>query len=121
MTLIESKKVYTRYINKTMYAEFLAVKHALEVLPKILYEYRKYSSNPTKITILSDCQVIEDFIYKGVGKKVYMRELIDEINDLLVSLPDELTVNVQYISDQKNQNIFHKAAHNSARKVIGKK
>ncbi|MBP1965182.1 hypothetical protein [Paenibacillus aceris] len=121
MTIIESKKVYTQFINKTMYAEFLAVKYAIETLPKILLEYNRYSCCPVSITILSDSQVIEDFIYRGAGKKAYMRELIAEINALLELLSDDLKVTVKYIGDQKNQNIFHKASHNSARRAIGKK
>lgn len=121
MTIIESKKVYSQFINKTMYAEFLAVKHAIATLPKILLEYKKYSCSPAAITILSDSQVIEDFIYRGAGRKAYMRELIAEINALLQSLEDDLDVTVRYIGDQKHQNIFHKASHNSARKVIGKR
>ncbi len=50
-----------------------------------------------------------------------MRELITEINDLLESYTGSLNVTVRYIGDQKYQNIFHKASHNSARKAIGKK
>ncbi|SDJ79473.1 hypothetical protein [Paenibacillus naphthalenovorans] len=57
----------------------------------------------------------------GAGKKAYMRELIAEMNELLESLSDDLNVTVRYIGNQKNQNIFHKASHNSARRAIGKK
>lgn len=121
MTIIEAKKVYTKFINKTMYAELEAVKHAIETLPKILLEYSRYSCNPIRIKILSDIHIIEDFIYRGVGQKDYMRVLIAEINDLLESYSNSLDVSVRYIGDQKNQNIFHKASHNSARKAIGKK
>jgi len=119
-THVESQKVYTKYIGKTMYAEFLAVKFAIEMLPKMLEKYGKYSYNPTKITVFSDSQVIGDFIYAGAGRKDYMKEVVTEIRGLLESLPDDLDVKVEYIGEHKKQSIFHKASHNAARKAIGK-
>jgi len=120
-TILESRKIYSVYINKTIYLEFRAVRFALENLPRILEEYKKMSFSPSRVLIYSDTQVIEDFVYNGAGKKAYMREVIAEIRSLLDSLPENLNVQIRYLGEHKKQNIFYKASHNSARKVIGKK
>ncbi|MGO4542316.1 hypothetical protein [Paenibacillus sp. 2TAB19] len=121
MTFVESKKIYTQYINKSLYAELLAVKFTLETLPMIIEEYKRYSHNPMKVNVFSDVHVIENFIYKGAGKKAYMRELVVEIFDLIETLSSELSVCVRYLGKQKKYNIYHNACHNGARMVIGKK
>lgn len=117
---VEACKINTVYANKITYLEFMAVQHALNQLPKIIEKYNDLSYYPKRITIYSDAEDIEGFIYSGIGKKQFMKDISNNIKELMRLLDNEAEVTVKYIAKQKKHNIFYKAAHHGSRKVIGK-
>ncbi|KRE94910.1 hypothetical protein ASG89_31970 [Paenibacillus sp. Soil766] len=116
---VQSQKLDKKNVGKSIFSELLAVKFSLDLLPNILDRYRQW--NPTRVVIYSDVEAIEDLIYKGTSKKLYMRREIEEIKRLMESFSDLFDVVINYIGEQRSYNIFYNATHTASRKAIGKK
>lgn len=119
MAYLLSQKLERKNVGKSIFSELLAVRFALEALPNILDKYKLWK--PSRVVIYSDVEAIGSFIYRGIGKKLYMRRVIDEIKQLMESFCDLFDVEIRYIGEQRKYNIFYNATHSASRRVIGKK
>jgi len=113
-----SQKLERKNVGKNIFSELLAVKFALEALPNILVEYKYWK--PSKVVVYSDVEAIENFIYRGTGRKIYMRRAIEEIKQLMDAFTDLFIVEIRYLGDERCYNIYYNAAHKASRNVIGK-
>ncbi|MCK8487005.1 hypothetical protein M0651_07475 [Paenibacillus sp. MBLB2552] len=124
-TKVESKKLYMGYVNVPMYAELKAVSFAVSTLPKILGFYSRRLVRPERIIIYSDCDHIERLLYTdSMPRRAFMREAVSDLRQLLAEISKELKgydLMVSYIGTEKKHNVYFSAAHNSARRVLGKK
>ncbi|MCU6795150.1 hypothetical protein OB236_23875 [Paenibacillus sp. WQ 127069] len=106
------------YLNTNVYAEIKALSFALETIPKLLDSYRTRLRRPKKVHIYSDLNVIETLINGGGNQEI--REAIQELKILrdqfVASMPFELEIG--YMDEERIKNIYYKAAHNAARKVV---
>jgi ribonuclease HI len=121
--IIKSKKYYNLSIRKqNQFAELIAIIFALEQLNTLL---KQHSFIPSEVIVYSDLILIDKLSEPNkLTKNELINELIYQINEqrqyILSSYPN---ININIVSMKKSDkryNPFYKAAHNAARKIIGK-
>jgi ribonuclease HI len=115
---LRSRASTINYLNTNVYAEIKALSFALETIPKLLDKYRTLLRRPKKVHIYSDLNIIETLI--NGGGKAEIREAVEELKILrdkfIVSMSFDLEIG--YMDEERNKNVYYKAAHNAARKVV---
>lgn len=105
-------------IDSSTYAELLAIKYALEKLPKIS---EHYDYSPKRYKIYTDVDVIDSYMQGHLLKKPYMKETIQSIKDMISALSSkEIDIDIAYLGNDPRHFYFHKSAHTASRKAIGK-
>lgn len=124
-TYVESRKQYLEFENETVYGEMQAVSFCLGMLPDMLSDYRRLLQRPSKVILYSDMKVIGNVQDDTITfKKQHYNVAANEIRKLLAEFRSAfplMDINIEFLGkERKRSNIYFKAAHNAARKVIGK-
>ncbi|MGO0059763.1 hypothetical protein ACTID9_07095 [Brevibacillus fluminis] len=105
-----------------LFGELMAVEFSLNRLSELLESNTFAVDNLERVIIYSDCDIIKRLFSKTVSSKPLYTELIDEIIDLLQKLSttyENTAFSVKYIG-RRRKFTYYKAAHATARKVLGK-
>lgn len=120
-TQVESRKFYVEYSDMPVLAELKAISFAIEMLPKVFEGYYKFSESKY-IVMYSDCDHIEGLINQSIrSRKPFVKDIVTELNQNLVGFNqryNDIQLSVRYLGKEKKHNMFHRAAHNAARKVL---
>jgi hypothetical protein len=120
---VESESVVAN-VPDSLYGELLALNFAIRTLSNLLEKSIYTTDKLERVIIFSDCDIIKRLLSKSlVSKKELHTEAVNELNNLLGVLSctyDKTIFDVKYIGHRKKC-CYYKAAHNIARKVIGKK
>jgi|GEM_PF-6570395 hypothetical protein len=111
--------------NQAIYGEMLAVTYCLGILPEILSEYRMFLERPRSVILYSDLNLITNIQNDSITfRKHHFNVVANEIRNLLTELRKGyplMDITVEYLDkERKRSNIFYKASHKAARRVIGK-
>ncbi|GAA3411850.1 hypothetical protein ACFFNY_30200 [Paenibacillus hodogayensis] len=124
-TRVESRKLYVGYVNRSVYAELKALTFAISMLPKILERYSRRLIKPEQIIVYTDYCHIDQILYtEKLSDNNFMREAVSEVLQSLEEFKLEnkgYDLTIRYIGDEKKHNMYYSAAHNSARRLLGKK
>lgn len=125
-TYVKSKKEYLEFECDPTYGEMLAASYCIAILPSLLEEYQKYLLTPNHIIVYSDVEVIskaatEDIVkLKRQHHKDIMNEIRLQLADFRFAFPS-MNITLEFLGKEKSKNnIFYKASHNAARRIIGK-
>lgn len=124
-TYVESRKQYLDFKNDTIYGEMLAVSFCLGILPTILNDYHRLLQRPQRVVIYSDMKVIVNVRDETITfKKQHHNDVASEVRMLLTKFRNAfplMNITVEFLGrERKTSNIYYKAAHNAARRIIGK-
>lgn len=124
-TRVESRKLYIEYVNRSVYAELKAVTFAISMLPMILERYNRRLIKPEHIIVFSDYCHIERFLYtEKLPDNNIMWEAVSEVLQGIEEFNRKnmgYDLMIRYIGEEKKHNMYYSAAHNSARRLLGKK
>ena len=118
-TFVESKKIYMQNPRQSILGEIQAVSFAINTLPAILERYRFFLNKPRKVYIYSDYADIGNIHaikFKKIEYKQAVSKLISNLNQL-GELFNWCNVSLNFLGEEKKQNIYHKAAHRASRKA----
>lgn len=115
---VKTKKIYSKHVGRSTYAECKSVEFILSYLLEYL---KSLSALPDKVIIYSDYNLIEDVLTEGKTPK----EIVEVVHLMQAHLEKiqntiKIPVDLKFIGTDKKNNPYYTAAHNAARKVIGK-
>ncbi|MBP1931470.1 hypothetical protein [Ammoniphilus resinae] len=106
-----SKKIYSRYVNKSTLGEYYAVAFTIQQVPSFLRDTKEVC--PEYLKLFTDIEIQWDHL-----REEYQEAINDIQKQLAVlTLPFEIS---NMTNEEKRCNPFYRAAHNASRKAIGK-
>ncbi|MFF2156053.1 hypothetical protein ACFVVQ_12125 [Paenibacillus chitinolyticus] len=117
-TSVHSKLLYSDHINANVYGEIKAAIYGIEVASIALEKYGRRLTRPSNVIFFTDCLHLK---VPMKFKKEYIIEAKEEFSAALEMIARDYPMykfDLQLIGEGKKHNMYYKAAHNAARKVI---
>ncbi|WP_246027889.1 RNase H family protein [Paenibacillus xylaniclasticus] len=112
---VTAKKLPIECDRGSNYGEMMAIIHSLETLSAALMEHR-----PKSVVIYTDCSRITHLLVQERFSHSHDEQGRNQLIDVLAVLRrrfSEVNIRIQYMRKHKDNNTFHRLAHNAAREA----